>query len=48
MEGVGKSIGGRSPLSFYEISLYGALTDVCPSALGMALVSVIHERRHIS
>ena len=48
MEGVGKGIGDRSPLFFSEISLYGVLTDVCPSALGMALVSVIHERRHIS
>lgn len=26
MEGVGKSIGGGSRLSFYEISLYGVLT----------------------
>lgn len=48
MEGVGKSIGGSSRLSSYEISLYGVLTDVCLSALGMALVSVIHERRQIS
>lgn len=48
MEGVGKGIGDRSALFFYEISLYGVLTDVCPSAFGMALVSVVHERRHIS
>lgn len=48
MEGVGKGIGDRLALFFYEISLCCVLTDVSPSALGMALVSVIHERRHIS